>query len=158
MEAVVLFPAGPRDVIVGGGNLFEASRRLYERALSDPSALGEASFPTLDAIIRFVLYEEGYDPREITLISLGTRRLDHQYGHHPEDTEYCARLVSLYAEKEWGVRVEDPVVLRKDPDRFEVFREIEDVLKTLHRREDLKRSELYAYVAARTRTWVGRYV
>ncbi|WP_457620369.1 hypothetical protein [Methanopyrus sp.] len=146
MEAVVLFPAGPRDVIVDGENLFETSRRLYERALSDPSALGEASFPTLDEVIRFVLHEEGYDPRDITLIPLGTRRLDHRCGHHPEDTEYCARLASLYAEREWGVRTEDPVILRKDPNRFEVFREIEDVLKALHRREDLKRSELYAYV------------
>ncbi|WP_457614148.1 hypothetical protein [Methanopyrus sp.] len=146
MEAVVLFPAGPQDVIVGNGNLFEKSRRLYERALSDPSALREASFPTLDAVIRFVLHEEGYDPRDITVISLGTRRLDHRCGHHPKDTEYCARLASLYAEKEWDVRAEDPVILRKDPNRFEVLREIEDVLKALHRREDLKRSELYAYV------------
>ncbi len=143
-SAALIYPAKPEDMNLGTDDLYRAARRALERVTAGEADPGEFLSERPDVVLDFIVREEGHSEDEVLFIPLGYRRIGHERGYHPKDTEYCARLLAEYVRQVWGFRVEDPIIVQGDPNDFSVFRDVESVLKNLSERSELRGSEVYA--------------
>ncbi len=143
-SATLLYVVKPRDVSLDADDLYRAARRALDRVTSGEADPEEFLSERPDVVLSFITEEEGHREDRVLLVPLGYRRLGHRSGHHPEDTEYCARLLAEYARRVRNLRVEDPIVIQGDPHDFSVFHDVESVLRSLKERPELRESEVYA--------------